>query len=309
MCILKVPAPAKLNLFLHLTGRRPDGYHNLQSAFVLINLCDELEFELIEEDEVRVEIVDERAGENSSNQTIAIPNDQNLVFLAATKLKEIAKLRGIEISGVLIRVYKKIPLGAGLGGGSSDCASTLMALNKIWDLGLSCEELMQIGLSLGADIPFFIGGKSALVEGIGEILKPFDLNPLRFVLINPGFSISTPQVFTHPNLNRNFRVMDSDALEKARAEINAGLFYGSNYLESAAFEIRPELAKFIEFAKPLQLRMSGSGSSIFSMHKSFDDAETAYSDLLAKLKEQKDIRSYECGVYKSYEKHPIFDVI
>lgn len=309
MCILKVPAPAKLNLFLHLTGRRPDGYHNLQSAFVLINLCDELVFELIEEDEVRIEILDKRAGASFLNQKIDIPDEQNLVFLAATKLKEIAKLRGVEIFGVMIRVEKQIPLGAGLGGGSSDCASTLLALNKIWNLGLSSEELMQIGLSLGADVPFFIGGKSALVEGIGEILKPFDLNPLWFVLINPGFSISTPQVFTHPKLNRNFRVMDSDALEKARAEINAGRFYGSNYLESAAFEIRPELAKFIEFAKPLQLRMSGSGSSIFSMHKSFDDAEYVYSDLLAKLKEQKDIRSYECGVYKGYEKHPIFDVI
>lgn len=309
MRILKVPAPAKLNLFLHLTGRRPDGYHNLQSAFVLINLCDELVFELIEEDEVRIEILDKRAGASFLNQKIDIPDDQNLVFLAASKLKEIAKLRRIEISGVMIRVEKQIPLGAGLGGGSSDCASTLMALNKIWNLGLSCEELMQIGLSLGADVPFFIGGKSALVEGIGEILKPFDLNPLWFVLINPGFSISTPEVFTHPKLNRNFRVMDSDALEKARVEINAGRFYGSNYLESAAFEIRPELAKFIDFAKPLQLRMSGSGSSIFSMHKSFDDAETAYSDLLAKLDQQKDIRSYECGVYKSYERHPIFDVI
>jgi 4-diphosphocytidyl-2-C-methyl-D-erythritol kinase len=182
------PAPAKLNLFLHVTGRRADGYHSLQTAFQLLDYCDEILVEPTQDGVIR-----RLAG------APGIDPGEDLVVRAAERLQAASGCaRGARIS-----VHKRIPLGGGLGGGSSDAATVLVALNQLWQLGWTTERLAALGLALGADVPLFVHGRSAWAEGIGERLTPISLPPAWYLVICPDCAVSTAAVFADPELTRN----------------------------------------------------------------------------------------------------------
>jgi 4-diphosphocytidyl-2-C-methyl-D-erythritol kinase len=248
--LFDVPAPAKLNLFLHVTGRRADGYHLLQSLFVPIDWADTLHFE-------------SRADGGLTRHDLgpALPAE-DLCVRAASALQQAS---GTPL-GVDITLDKHVPWGAGLGGGSSDAASTLLALNRLWGLGWPRARLVQIGLALGADVPFFLGGGPAFVEGIGERLTPLVLPPLEFVVVKPPAAIATRDVFTHPSLRRDTEpVILAGSFEgSARAWLGAG--NGRNDLQLPAEHLCPEVAEAARWleARFGNSRMSGSGSAVFA---------------------------------------------
>ena len=182
-------APAKLNLFLHVIGRRPDGYHLLQSVFTMLDIGDTIHF--LPRDDGIIRRVSDLPGVNE---------EDDLVVRAARLIKREA---GDYKLGVDISVEKRIPLGGGLGGGSSDAATTLLALNRCWNLGFSREKLQIMGAALGADVPFFIFGRSAFVEGVGEQLRPVELPSWWYLVLTPPVQVPTPVVFAHPELTRN----------------------------------------------------------------------------------------------------------
>src|SRR5215510_1293829 len=182
------PAPAKLNLFLHVVGRRADGYHLLQTVFRLIELVDWLEFAPREDGAIRL-----------AQHLPGVPEEDDLSVRAAKLLCAAAGLR----AGATIAVEKRIPMGGGLGGGSSDAATTLIALNRLWNLGLAPERLAALGLTLGSDVPVFVYGSSAWAEGRGEQLTPVELPERWYVVIHPGVHVATPAVFQAPELTRN----------------------------------------------------------------------------------------------------------
>lgn len=251
-----VPAPAKLNLFLHVVGRRDDGYHLLQSAFVLIDWCDTLHFE--RRDDGRLQRRD--LGE-------PLPAD-DLCLRAARALQQ-ASGTGC---GVDIAIDKQIPSGAGLGGGSSDAASTLLALNRLWGLHWPLERLAAIGLRLGADVPFFLGGHNAWVEGIGERLTPLELPRLWLAVAKPPQGLATPAIFASPELVRDtehailagFLASTAGARLVSIAEIVDG--FGRNDLQPVAEALCPEVAQAARLleARFGNSRMTGSGSAVFA---------------------------------------------
>ena len=183
-----LPAPAKVNLFLHITGKRSDGYHNLETLFQLLDWGDTLEFELA--DGISLE----------QHYSIAVSKQDNLIFKAARLL---ADTNGCS-QGIHIRLKKQIPAGAGLGGGSSDAATTLLALNHIWKLGLSISELSELGLKLGADVPVFIQGETAFASGVGEQLIAMDQPQNWFLVVTPNVHISTAEIFSHSSINPRY---------------------------------------------------------------------------------------------------------
>lgn len=243
-----VPAPAKLNLFLHITGRRPDGYHLLQSVFMLIDWCDTLHFDLRDDGAITRE-----------DLTDALPADDLIMRAARTLQKATACPQGVHIS-----VTKRIPAQAGMGGGSSDAASTLIALNRLWRLGLSLQQLRAIGLALGADIPFFLCGRNAWVEGIGEIIRPLELEhqlpPARFAVVKPEAGLDTKSIFSHPSLKRDSCCATISGFAAAHYQ------FGSNDLQPVAETLCPEIKQAIAWleSKGLQSRMTGSGSAVFA---------------------------------------------
>lgn len=193
---MKVLSPAKLNLMLHVVGRREDGYHLLQTVFQLIDLCDTLYFTKRED------------GQIIRKTRLPFPAENDLIMKAAKLLKEKAQNPSL---GVEIKIDKKIPMGGGLGGGSSNAATTLLALNALWDLNFTKEELLQFGLTLGADVPFFIFGENAIGEGIGEKLTPIDLDDATFCIIYPNISVETKRIFGAKELTRDsetIKIMD-----------------------------------------------------------------------------------------------------
>jgi 4-diphosphocytidyl-2-C-methyl-D-erythritol kinase len=244
---LELRCPAKLNLFLHIIGRRADGYHLLQSVFQLIDWCDLLTLRRIPENEIRR--IDPIPG---------VPPEQDLVVRAAKLLKEFCKInQGVEIS-----LKKVIPMGAGLGGGSSDAASTLIGLNHLWNLHLDTPTLSKLGLKLGADVPFFIFGQNAFVEGVGEKLQEIPLETQDFVVIFPSQSIATTQIFQDPQLTRDHAAITIDRfLASPRS-------YQSNDCEAVAVRNCPEVKQALDWiykAAPNSAPcMSGSGSSVFA---------------------------------------------
>jgi len=249
-----VPAPAKLNLFLHVIGRRADGYHLLQSVFMLIDWCDTLHFE--RRSDGRLQRHDLGA---------ALPAD-DLSLRAARALQQAS---GTTL-GADLSVLKQVPWGAGLGGGSSDAASTLLALNRLWGLHWSRERLQQIALPLGADVPFFVGGHNAFVEGIGEQLTPLPAGCLagqRFAVVKPEEAIATAAIFSSPLLARNTEaaiVMSFLADQKLQTRLQEG--YGRNDLQppaEASCEAVAQVAAWLQthFGNS---RMSGSGSAVFA---------------------------------------------
>ena len=247
--LYEVPAPAKLNLFLHITGRRADGYHLLQSVFMLIDWCDTLHFERHEASE---EITREDLGPK-------LP-DVDLTIRAARALQRATACT----YGARIAVDKRVPAQAGMGGGSSDAATTLLAQNRLWDLRLPLSALEKIGLSLGADVPFFLRGRNAWVEGIGETILPLvgahGLPPGRFAVVKPVAGLETKLIFSSPTLKR-----DSDSatiLGFAAAHFD----FGRNDLQPVAQALCPEVTQAIDWlgSRGLQARMTGSGSAVFA---------------------------------------------
>ena len=239
-----VPAPGKLNLFLHITGRRTDGYHLLQSAFMLIDWWDVLHFDLREDGQLL-------------RQDLSIPLPAvDLCLKAAQSLK---KASGSP-HGALIRVQKNLPSEAGLGGGSSDAATTLLALNRRWGLNWPLSRLLPLGASLGADVPFFLGGRNAWVQGIGEQLQAMDLPPARFVVLKPEQGLSTTTIFQDPALSRDSQpatMIDFAAQPYA---------FGRNDLQAVAQKLCPEVNQALNWLEnqSLQPRMTGSGSAVFA---------------------------------------------
>jgi 4-diphosphocytidyl-2-C-methyl-D-erythritol kinase len=239
-----VPAPAKLNLFLHIVGRRPDGYHLLESAFMLIDWCDTLHFELRSDGQISRE-----------DLSAALPAE-DLVVRAARALKAYS---GTPL-GVHITIDKQIPSQAGMGGGSSDAASTLLALNRLWQLNLGREALLPLGLALGADVPFFLGGHNAWVSGIGEKMLPIDLSPAQFLVVKPSQGLETQRIFSDPDLKR-------DTEPAILAGFIADAYgFGRNDLQMVAERICPAVSQALALLKSrgLQGRMTGSGSAVFA---------------------------------------------
>lgn len=243
-----VPAPAKLNLFLHITGRRADGYHLLQSVFMLVDWCDTLHFE-------------RRADGSISREDLGAPlPEMDLTLRAAHALKAAT---GCTL-GAHIGVLKRIPAQAGMGGGSSDAATALLALNRLWGLDLPRSALETIGLQLGADIPFFLRGNNAWVEGIGETITPLEkahqLPQARFAIVKPAAGLETKLIFSSPNLKRD---SDSATILGFAAE---HFDFGRNDLQPVAQAICPEVTQAIEWLQDrgLQARMTGSGSAVFA---------------------------------------------
>jgi 4-diphosphocytidyl-2-C-methyl-D-erythritol kinase len=244
---VEIHCPAKLNLFLHIVGRREDGYHLLQSVFQLIDWCDVLTLKHIFKNEIRR--IDPIPG---------VPTEQDLVVRAAQALKDFCKIN----QGVEIGLKKMIPMGAGLGGGSSDAASTLIGLNTLWGLHLDIATLCQLGLKLGADVPFFIFGQNAFVEGIGEKLQAISLETQDFVVIFPNQGIATAQIFQDPQLTRDHAPITIDGFLASPSS------YQSNDCQAVAVQKCPEVKQALDWiyqAVPNSAPcMSGSGSSVFA---------------------------------------------
>ena len=242
--LFDVPAPAKLNLFLHITGRRHDGYHLLQSAFMLIDWCDTLHFELRADGKITRE-----------DLTSALP-PEDLIVRAAQALKTSSGC----LSGVHIGIEKRIPAQAGMGGGSSDAASTLLALNRLWGLNYSLQRLSQIGLKLGADVPFFLAGHNAWVEGVGEKITPIDLPASRFLVVKPDAGLETKQIFSDSLLKRD---SETAIISGFAADVFA---YGRNDLQSVAQRLCPGVTQALNWlvSRGLKPRMTGSGSAVFA---------------------------------------------
>ena len=244
LSLYDVPAPAKLNLFLHVTGRRADGYHLLQSAFMLIDWCDLLHFERRNDGQIR-----------RSDLGPALPAE-DLVVRAARALQAAAACP----LGAQITLDKRIPVQAGLGGGSSDAASCLLALNRLWGLDLPLARLEAIDLGLGADVPFFLRGRNAWVEGIGEQITPLELPKGHFLVVKPAAGLETARVFADPGLSRDSGL----AIISGFAADPFG--FGHNDLQPVAQRLCPDVATALVWLERLGLRgrMSGSGSAVFA---------------------------------------------
>ena len=242
--LFDVPAPAKLNLFLHIVGRRDDGYHLLESVFMLIDWCDTLHFDLRADGAISRE-----------DLTTPLPAD-DLIVRAARALQTLSGTS----HGAHIGIAKHIPEQAGLGGGSSDAASTLLALNRLWGLRLSMAQLQQVGLQLGADVPFFLNGHNAWVSGIGERMSPITLPPARFVVVKPGDGLQTGRIFSHPALKR-----DTKTATILDFTTDAYVF-GHNDLQSVAELLCPSVTQALAWCseRGLHGRMTGSGSAVFA---------------------------------------------
>ena len=244
------PAPAKLNLFLHVTGRRPDGYHELQTVFQLLDLCDSVAATVREDG-----LIERPQG------PAEVPAEADLVVRAARSLQTASA----SPLGATLKVHKRIPLGGGLGGGSSDAATTLLALNHLWGCRLPIEELARLGLPLGADVPVFVRGFSAWAEGIGERLLPIELPPSWYVIIHPGVGVSTREVFQSPELTRN------SPLITIRAFFESG---GRNDCEPVVRARCPEVAAALDWlSRYAPARLTGTGSCIFASCASAIEAE------------------------------------
>jgi 4-diphosphocytidyl-2-C-methyl-D-erythritol kinase len=253
---LELRCPAKLNLFLHIVGRRADGYHLLQSVFQLIDWCDVLTLKIISENEIR-----------RINPISGVPPEEDLVVRAARLLKTFSKTD----QGVEIGLKKMIPMGAGLGGGSSDAAATLIGLNRLWNLNFDTSILSQLGLKLGADVPFFLFGQNAFVEGVGEKLEAVPLKTQDFVVIFPNQGIATAKIFQDPQLTRDHAPITIDRFLASPES------YQSNDCQAVAVRNCPEVKQALDWiykAVPNSAPcMSGSGSSVFAALDSKTDTK------------------------------------
>lgn len=260
MTTLVLPAPAKLNLFLHVTGRRADGYHNLQTLFQLLDFGDTLTFS--ERRDTVIELSTDLPG---------VPAQDNLVMRAARALQSASGCR----SGVTIQLKKRLPLGGGIGGGSSDAATTLLGLNRLWGLGYSLDQLAAIGLQLGADVPVFVRGRTAWAEGVGEQLQSIDLATTYYLVMVPPCQVSTAEIFAAPALTR-----DTSAITIAAFLGGGNPPAGRNDCEMVVKTRYPEVEFALDWLGRFSpSRMTGTGACVFAGFSNRGDAE----DLMAKL--------------------------
>lgn len=250
------PAPAKLNLFLHITGRLDNGYHSLQTNFQFLNYGDSLSFNINDTNKVKV-----------APQVNGILPEENLIYRAAMMLKPYAKSN----AGVDIHLTKVLPMGAGLGGGSSDAATTLVALNHLWNINLANEQLAALGLTLGADVPIFIRGFAAFAQGIGEDLTPISPPQPWYLVIWPGVSVSTQEIFNLPQLPRNTPKITLAQLTTATL---------GNDCQEVTKNRHPEVAMALEWLiQYAPAKMTGTGSCVFGEFSSHADATVALEKL------------------------------
>lgn len=252
----KWPAPAKLNLMLRITGRREDGYHLLQTVFQMTDLCDWLTFHPLEEDEVRLQ-----------NPIPGVPQEQDLIVRAANLLKQETGCQ----EGVCVELEKNIPMGGGLGGGSSDAATTLLVLNHLWDLNVSKARLMELGLQLGADVPVFIFGYAAWGEGVGEKLEKLDIPEKHLVILQPDCHIDTKEIFLHKELTR-------DSKSITMVEFLAGDH--KNDCSSVVCKSYQIVEKAMEdLSLYSEGRLTGTGACVFAEFDSEELANNAFKEL------------------------------
>ena len=256
---LRLDSPAKLNLMLHVTGRRDDGYHLLETVFQFIDLCDRLEFEVDDSG---------RLSRHAPGSPVAEADD--LVLRAAALLRE----RYDVPEGARIRIDKRIPIGGGLGGGSSNAATCLLALNHLWGVGLGISELAEIGLQLGADVPVFVRGRAAWATGVGERLESIDLPEPYYLVIDPGVSVSTAEIFAARELTRNCDPLTIRAFLRGA---------GSNVCEPVVRARYPQVAEALDWlGQHGEARMSGSGGCVFAAFDSHAQAEDVKSRVARK---------------------------
>ncbi|TCB69889.1 4-(cytidine 5'-diphospho)-2-C-methyl-D-erythritol kinase [Acinetobacter sp. ANC 4216] len=240
--MIRVPSPAKLNLFLHITGRREDGYHELQSIFQLIDLYDWLEFSQTASPEISIDGLS------------SVDLEHNLIFKATQILKPYAKA----FSGLNIRIEKNIPMGAGLGGGSSNAATTLIVVNQLWQCGLNIEQLAELGLKLGADVPIFVHGRNAWAEGIGEHLTFIDLDQKQYIVLKPDCFISTQLLFSQKTLTRDTKPTKFCAYQLKPFN------FGNNF-EPLARSLYPEVDKAMQYLDQFGIaKLTGTGACVFT---------------------------------------------
>jgi 4-diphosphocytidyl-2-C-methyl-D-erythritol kinase len=260
------PAPAKLNLFLHITGQRDDGYHLLQTVFQLLDFGDQLQFRLRDDGQIirRTDVP-------------GVSADQDLVVRAARLLKQ--ETGGNNGKGADIWIDKRLPMGGGLGGGSSDAATTLVALNQLWQTGLSTEQLCELGLQLGADVPVFVRGSSAWAEGVGEQLVPVELPKRWFVVLCPAINVSTAHVFGNSQLRRDCPpITIRDFLQQPEA--------CTNVCEPLVSQQYPEVAEALALLGQFgPARMTGTGASCFVAFESEQSARQAWSEIRPQWRE------------------------
>ncbi|OBY91662.1 4-(cytidine 5'-diphospho)-2-C-methyl-D-erythritol kinase [Pseudomonas sp. AU11447] len=257
---LTLPAPAKLNLFLHITGRRADGYHELQTLFQFLDHGDELQFAAREDGEIRL-----------NTEIEGVPHDSNLIVKAARRLQE----QSGTTLGADIWLDKRLPMGGGIGGGSSDAATTLLALNHLWALGWDEDRLAALGLSLGADVPVFVRGHAAFAEGVGEQLTPVELEEPWFLVVVPQVFVSTAEVFSDPELTR-----DTPPI-KVRSLLGAD---GHNDCQPVVEKRYPDVRNaLIQLGKFTEARLTGTGSCVFGSFPNKGDADKVRRQLPATL--------------------------
>jgi 4-diphosphocytidyl-2-C-methyl-D-erythritol kinase len=273
---LVLAAPAKINLFLHVTGRRDDGYHSIESVFAPISLADTVTLTLRQDGEIR--LLNPPAGLTAAN---------DLACRAARALQADTHTG----YGVDIELKKRIPQGAGLGGGSADAATTLLGLNRLWKLACTRDELQKIGATLGADVPFFIFGRPALARGVGEQLRAVSLPTSHLVVASPGVSVATATVFSHPKLARNTQALAVPVFN---------LDFGRNDLQPIAVGLTPQIERLIQAfvradARP---RMTGSGSCVFALTNNRDEAGRLSSNLNA--------TGWQSWAVRTLPQHPLY---
>jgi len=277
------PAPAKLNLFLHVTGRRSDGYHLLQTVFQLLDRGDLLHFKTNDGGAIR-----------RTTDIPGVPEDTDLVIRAATLLKTAAGERAGHL-GAEIAIEKRLPMGGGLGGGSSDAATTLMALNHLWRTGFSREQLMRLGLQLGADVPFFLFGRNAFAEGVGEALQAVPTPDCWYVVIEPGVFVPTAAIFSDPGLTRNTNPV------KISDFSNASICFGKNDLQVVATRLHPPVAEAIRWLSQFgDARMTGSGACVFCAF-----TQERQADEVLQAAHASGSKQWKTWKAKAIERHPL----
>lgn len=278
------PAPAKLNLFLHIVGRRPNGYHELQTVFQLIDWADTLHF--ARRDDGRIV---------HTNPLPGVPPETDLTVRAARLLQQHCGVR----FGVEIAIEKRLPAGGGIGGGSSDAATTLLALNRMWQLDLPRSELQALALRLGADVPFFVFGRNAFAEGLGEELHAVDLPHRYFLVVNPRVHVATDKIFRDPLLTRDSKIVTmAFFLEHTSKNVLGTDEIFRNDMQAAVIREYAEVAAVIDWFRTFTTaRMTGSGASVFAAFDTKAEAEAAYQRLPERWLGQ---------VTASLAEHPLF---
>ena len=288
MSTIKWPAPAKLNLMLHITGRRDDGYHELQTVFQFIDFSDELEFVPRDDDQII-----------RHSEDFEISQEEDIINRAARLLRDrfVQKNGSTKSFGVDIQLKKNIPMGAGLGGGSSDAATTLLALNHLWQMDFSVDELAEMGLSLGADVPVFVHGFAAFAEGVGEKLTPISPDEHWYLVVVPPVHVSTKDIFSNPELTRDCSAIKiCDLLPDEWRNVCTPVVVKNYPLVSQAIDIISEYSK---------AQMSGTGASVFASFES----EVQANEVLHKIRQNPAIESWTCFVARGLNRSPLHQIL